>query len=356
MNNFNPLNGLITPAYEIHDQLLAPRGVCLSKQHLIISDTGRNRVTVYKKTSNGFEQLLVLGNNSDQRQPVSNHTFHYPSGVWTNDQQLIVADAWNHRVLIWHQFPQNDFQPADIVIGQPGFASCEPNVYGLGHTPNANTLYWPYGIWSNGQELWIADTGNRRVLYFEKIPTLNFCSASAVIGQSGFEEKDYNPNNAVWPYSVKISENGELLIADTQFFRCLYWKSWNNALYQTADCILGQAQLSDNGQNQYRLLPASNTLNWCYDACFTENGIAVADTGNSRILLHHTPSHSNPTAVGLIGQEKFEVNGDASLSLKLATDNHNHLYWPFAVSYQKGCLAVADTGKSRVRIYNTYPV
>jgi hypothetical protein len=64
--------------------------------------------------------------------------------------KLIVADAWNHRVLIWNEFPTQNGQPADVVIGQPGMQNNLPNVEGVGTVASAKNLYWPYGVWSDG--------------------------------------------------------------------------------------------------------------------------------------------------------------------------------------------------------------
>ena len=42
-----------------------------------------------------------------------------PRGVFVGEQHLVVADSGNHRVLIWHDMPCCDEQPADVVLGQP---------------------------------------------------------------------------------------------------------------------------------------------------------------------------------------------------------------------------------------------
>ena len=39
---------------------------------------------------------------------------------------LVVADTGNHRVLIWHQAPERDEQPCDVVLGQPDAFSDGP--------------------------------------------------------------------------------------------------------------------------------------------------------------------------------------------------------------------------------------
>jgi hypothetical protein len=280
---------------------------------------------------------------------VSASSLQYPSAVWTNGEIVIVADAWNHRVLIWTTFPAQNFQPADIVTGQQDFISNQPNINGIGKPPCSKSLYWPYGVFSNGRQLWIADTGNRRVLYFEKIPTENFTAATAVIGQDSFEEKDYNNENAVWPYSVKINNDGSLAIADTQFFRILYWHYWQKGIQQKADIIFGQIDFSANGQNQYRLKPNANTLNWVYDCCFTDDGIAIADTGNSRIIFHNKAQQNNQAAYTQIGQPDFETHGETSLSFKSTLKNE--MYWPFAVNYLQGLIVIADTGNHRILFY-----
>jgi hypothetical protein len=340
------------PAVILQEGFVAPRGVCLHRNWLITADTAQQKVFLFARKDDHYHLAITLGNADNQRQACAANTFQYPSGIWTDGQFLIVADAWNHRVLIWHSFPTRDYQPADTVVGQPDFSTNTPNVHGLTAAPAANSLYWPYGVWSDGKALWIADTGNRRVLYYDTIPHTIFTPATAVIGQHSFAEKEYDPDNAIWPYSVKISDHGEMLIADTQYYRCLYWKNWKDALQRPCDCIIGQPNRKANGQNQYRLQPTAQTLNWCYDACFAKDSIWVADTGNSRLLQYNPPQQHNPEANGLLGQPDYHTNGEASLSMKSLADHTHNLYWPFSISYCESSLAVADTGKSRIVIYH----
>ncbi len=336
--------------------LLAPRGAYLHKNILAVSDTGQNRVLIWKNINDAAPSVILGQTNINDAgrnggEIASASSLQYPSGIWTNGEKLIVADAWNHRVLIWNNFPAQNGQPADIVIGQKDFNSNQPNISGIGAGCCAQSLYWPYGLYSDGNSLWIADTGNRRVLFFEKIPTENFSAADAVIGQQNFEERDYDNNNAIWPYSVKINDNGSMLITDTQYYRVLFWHNWKDALNKTADLIFGQPDLNSNGQNRYQLKPSANTLNWCYDACFIKNGIAIADTGNSRILIwNEIPFENGAAAHRLAGQEHFEVNGESSLSMKLNVENE--MYWPFAVNATSDKLVIADTGNHRVLLYD----
>ncbi|GAB5523749.1 MAG: NHL repeat-containing protein [Roseivirga sp.] len=343
---------------EEHNPFLAPRGVWMCGDRLFVADTGQNRVFIWNErpTSTFAPADVVLGQSEtgdtsrNAGDLVQASTLQYPSGIWSDGQKLIVADAWNHRVLIWHTFPQKHGQPADVVVGQQDFVSNKPNVAGIGNDPNAKSLNWPYGVFSDGTQLWIADTGNRRVLYYEQIPTNNYAAASGVIGKDDFEQRDYDNAQPIWPYSVRVSPEGKMAVTDTQYYRVLLWQDWHNALKAPADVIIGQENFESNGQNQYRLQPASFTLNWCYDSFFQEDTFWVADTGNSRIMkFNPIPDKNNPAAAGLVGHDDF---GTGSENKKTMFGTENALYWPFSICIDGNDMAIADTGNHRVVIKN----
>ena len=343
---------------------LAPRGIWTVAGKLFVADTGQNRVFIWhqmpKETYASADVVLgqdlqaATGRNAGEQ--VSAATLQYPSGIWSDGQRLVVADAWNHRVLIWHNIPTQNGQPADTILGQPVPDTNQPNVDGISASPTAQTLHWPYGVHSDGRCLWIADTGNRRVLYFDHIPTHNFTAATAVIGQPDFTQKDYDSQNAIWPYSVRVSPNGSLAITDTQYFRVLLWYNWKDAFNQPADRLIGQATFTDNGQNQYRLQPGAHTLNWCYDSCFlprstkSQESLWVADTGNSRLLWYpNLEGPSNPAAADLLGHADFYTGSENQNTLH---GTENALYWPFALCVDGQTMAIADTGNHRVVLYD----
>jgi hypothetical protein len=339
--------------------LLAPRGVCLVNGHLFVADTGQNRVFIWKSISNETYQEpdIVLGQIDSSQTgrnagaEVNGSTLQYPSGIWSDGQKLIVADAWNHRVLIWHTLPTKNGQIADVVIGQKDFTSNQPNIGGLDKTPSAQSLYWCYGVFSDGKHLWIADTGNRRVLFYENIPTENFTAADKVIGKESLTERDYDPEHAIWPYSVKISKEGKLAITDTQYYRVLLWNNWKDAFEKQAETIIGQQDFDSNGQNQFLPRPDAHTLNWCYDTCFHKEGIWVADTGNSRLLGFDTFSkHSGMPAQKVLGKPDF-TTGSENAETKTGTEKT--LYWPFSISIENDLMAIADTGNHRVILTKT---
>ncbi len=342
---------------EAGNPLLAPRGVWIVGSKLIVADTGQNRVFIWNTLPDtayapadvvlGQEQSTHTGRNGGAG--VSAHTLQYPSGIWSDGERLIVADAWNHRVLIWHRFPVQHGQAADVVLGQPDFTHNQPNVGGIGTIPSAQTLNWPYGVFSDGERLWVCDTGNRRILYYSTIPDRNFTAADQVIGKDSFTERDYEPVNPIWPYAVRIAAGGQMLVADTQYYRTMLWHDWQTAFTQPADIVIGQPSFEANGMNQYGLFPDQNTLSWTYDAFFYRNGLFVADTGNSRLLWFNTiPDRHAPLADNLIGHADFRT-GSENANTRYGTDKQ--LYWPFSVCVDGDRLAVADTGNHRIVFY-----
>lgn len=336
--------------------LLAPRGVFLVDGKLLVADTAQNRVFIWDQLPTGPQQQprIVLGQDAkagtgrNASGKVNASTLFYPSGLWSDGEKLIVADAWNHRVLIWRNMPTQDGQPADVVIGQPDFERNEPNVEGISASPSSRSLNWPYGVFSDGRQLWIADTGNRRVLYFREIPEQNFAAANQVFGKSSFHERDYDHLDPIWPYSVKIGPDGSMAVTDTQYYRVLIWKDWQSAAQQKADVIIGQTSFEGNGQNQFGWFPKANSLNWCYDSCFYHNGLWVADTGNSRVLwFDQVPKSHDQEADNLLGQDDFNTGSENKNTIR---STEASLYWPFQICIENQTMVIADTGNHRIVI------
>ncbi|HZW28390.1 MAG TPA: hypothetical protein VFF08_08025, partial [Trueperaceae bacterium] len=82
----------------------------------------------------------------------------------SNGNQLFVADADNHRVLVWDSIPTQNGQPADRVLGQPDFVSGAIN-QGKGVGPD--TLNTPSGVHYLDGKLLVADLNNFRYVVFE---------------------------------------------------------------------------------------------------------------------------------------------------------------------------------------------
>jgi len=171
--------------------LSGPTGVAVSGGKLIVTDTDNHRILIFNQvpTVNNASADAVLGQlafdlnlpNQGWSYPDSS-TLSRPFGsVCIDGSRLFVTDNGNHRVLIYHGIP-NDMSgapyAADTVLGQPDMFSNLVNQVDPDPPPDPpspagpNTLYWPDGLFLQGQYLYIADTHNNRILIFkEATPT-----------------------------------------------------------------------------------------------------------------------------------------------------------------------------------------
>jgi hypothetical protein len=177
-----------------------PRGVFLTPSRLIVADTGHNRVLVYEPVAHDlslFVLKLVLGqldpsttgslcaandvNGSGVSSSSPNEiTMNGPKAVWTDGTHLVVADSGNNRLLVWNTFPTASGQAADAVVGQASFTTAAIGAAG------AKELWDPESIASDGTQLFVADTGNNRVVVFPSIPSTSTPAATIVLGQADF--------------------------------------------------------------------------------------------------------------------------------------------------------------------------
>jgi hypothetical protein len=85
-----------------------------------------------------------------------------------------------------------------------------------------------------------------------------------------------------FPYSAAL-DAGRLAIADTGNNRVLMWDGLPTA-GREADVVLGQYSLRANGENRWSSV-ASDTLCWPYGVSLHGDRLAVADTGNNRVTV-----------------------------------------------------------------------
>ena len=159
---------------------------------LIVADYGNHRVLIWNAipTTNGQPADVVLGQPDFVQNAAAAGAsgMNRPSALWSDGSRLLVADAFNHRVLVWNAMPTSNGQPADLVLGQPDFAT---TAFGT----SAETMRGPRGMAFDGAQLFVADGGNHRILIFEGMPTVNGAAADLVLGQSDFAHGEHNDAN-----------------------------------------------------------------------------------------------------------------------------------------------------------------
>ncbi len=337
--------------------LYAPRGVAFNQNRLAVCDSGNHRVLLWSPPfdRSGPPADVVLGQPDDTTEgPLADgrgaeNGVHLPTGILMVENRLVVADAWNHRVLVWNRIPDTSDTPPDYAIGQPDLTSTLPN---RGGAPRLDTLNWPYGIaWIAGR-FHVADTGNRRVLIWDEFPEADR-PADQLLGQPTPAHHEENRGGAVGPRSFRwphdLAGNAEwLFIADAGNHRVLGWRG-HPVDDRPADVVLGQADMSSAYEFPYDA-QGPRRLRFPYGLAIWRNWLAVADTANNRVLFWHVGliESCNSPALAVLGQPDFSSNGENRWD-SVAPDS---LCWPYGIAFHHGRLAVADSGNNRITIWD----
>lgn len=357
---------LVDPVTPAADTLFAPRGACVLPDDgsLWVADSGHHRLLGWERLPerDGRPADFLFGQSDWDREDRdagqrlgAECSLNLPVGVAPAAGGLALADAWNHRVLIWRHPPRGRNVAPDLVLGQADFTG-----RGLNRDrgrPAADTLYWPFTVHWDGECLYVADTGNRRILGWIGMPAGNGQPADFVLGQHGFECRDENAGGAPgpfgmrWPHSV-CTWDGRLCVADAGSSRIMVWDGLPRETGCTAKVFLGQADALASGHNGGRLAPDARVVNMPYAISAAGDWLVAADTANSRLLAWHRDDLADGAAArGLFGQPDFAARGEN----RWLAPGADTLCWPYAVQADGGRLVVTDTGNHRVLLLDAMP-
>ena len=337
--------------------MYSPRGVFVGDDHVVVADSGNHRVLIWHGIPDDDEQPadVVLGQPDGETEgPAAGgrgpqRGMHLPTGVLIHDGRLIVADAWHHRILVWNSVPQSSDVAPDVVLGQPDPSSVEIN---RGGQCSASGFYWPFGIGMVGSSFWVADTGNRRVLGWRGGVPEPDQPADVVLGQpdaaAHAENRggDAGPASFRWPHDI-TGRDGLLLIADAGDHRVLGWSPEPDG-DRDADLVVGQPDFTSSEEWPYGPHTADR-FRFPYAVCLDGDTLAVADTANNRILLWDSVP-TGPVCRGaahVLAQPDFGSNGEN----RWTSVQRDTLCWPYGLSVRGDLLAVADSGNNRVMIW-----
>lgn len=264
-------------AYTKND-LKQPSGVFVYDKNLFVSDTGNNRVLFFKlPLQENSEPYLIMENGLRE-----------PRGVFYDGKNFFIADTGNNRVLVWNSLPKRAKKPFDVVLGQSFENSIEPNKGS--DTPSYGSMLSPYSVFSDGTSLYVADTGNNRILIFKEIPTMNGWHSDIVIGQDGFKKnlvnkgRDPSASSLDHPEGVCLSD-GKLFVSDSLNNRILIYTKLD-ADNIIADGVIGQVDFSSSAANYPSGLPRPGSL-FYPSGIYTDNDILyVTDKNNNRVLVY----------------------------------------------------------------------
>jgi len=161
---------------------------------------------------------------------------HGSPAVATRGNTVIVADAVNHRVLVWRDVTRgSNLQTPDVVLGDA-----------VGGLPvSATTLGEPVSVAFDGKRLFVGDAALRRVLVWNSLPAANHQAADAVLGQIYFSSVDSAGNPAadnLGPPSALAADGGNLFVADTLNRRILVFTAADTPVARNA--VRNSASLS----------------------------------------------------------------------------------------------------------------
>jgi len=250
---------------------------------LYVADTGNNRVLYFPAGSTTATRVYGQGDfggrqvNGNAGTPDASH-LNQPGGVALDgNDNLYVADTGNNRVLY---FPAGSTTATGVYGQDASFTDATANNGGL----NASSLSAPAGMTLDlNDNLYIADTGNNRILYYPSGQT----TATRVYGQGGDFTANTANNNGIGsaslssPAGLALDANGNIYSADTPNNRILQYQDKLNVTGQPAATIT-----------------VGNSFSVAFSLTDVGSGLAFADFTGSVSLLIKSESGTQGATLG----------------------------------------------------------
>ncbi|MCB0415673.1 MAG: hypothetical protein KDD50_15145 [Bdellovibrionales bacterium] len=341
---------------------------------------------------NVIGQADFVSNSANRGGSAAANTLSSPYGVWVKDGKLYISDGANNRVLIYNSIPTTDGADADQVVGQPDFTTTTGTTSATGLKANqglsVGSTYLAVSEWSNARvSLWplssvttatmalgqtdlisgssnqggpvnkntlaatvqvaestnkmfVADSGNRRVLVYDKASLSSGMDASVVLGQADFTSSTSGsaPSGMSFPLGVN-TDGTKLIVTDSS----------NNAVMLYNDISTLTTGMSADSTIISGYGTAANQLNGPVSSFYDGTKLFVADRGNDRILIFNSIPSPGDNADVIIGQNGAGSGDHNQCNCSTAAAN---TLWGAHFVYYDGCrLIVADTQNNRVLIY-----
>ena len=362
-------------------ELSSPLGIALdmsaSPPAVYIADAGNNRVLGFQYTTQltaGSYADVIIGqvdrySNLTAQQNGRSLGLTQPSGLVVDGSgNLYVADTGNNRIL---RYPKPLSQPGgvatpDMVIGQTSFAGKSANQGGAVSATSlalnaSSTFRNGLAIDSSGN-LWVADSGNNRLLRFPAATLLtgaNNPTADVVLGQADFvsmvaANSRMTKAGLNHPQGLAIDPAGRILVTDAES---------RVVVFPAAPAVNAQAiRILGIDTAPTSTLTTQIAVDNPFGLTATSAGVVVADTSNNRLLVFPTvdtwspeTTQFSPSATQVVGQSSYTVSkanqgsGDASgMSFNLPIDVAASGSELFAVDFQNNRVLVFNFGAAGV--------
>ncbi len=311
------------------------------------------------------------------------NTLSAPQDICKFGEMLFVSDGGNHRVLVWDQFPEENGEPSNVVLGQEDFADCLENrgfsttldemTSGLGDEnldgftiskAEEDTLSMPAGLCVIDGKLYVVDSGNHRVARWNGIPSDDGEPPTLVMGQDNLEENEANRRGLVgsgslfFPAGICSGDDQHVFVADKDNHRVLIWKKIPFSDGWNADISLGQLGMDERDANRGDFENVQqDTLSFPTGVFYdVENDkVFVVDQGNNRVLIWNSlPRDTGQPADVVIGQKDF-VSRSPNMGKGENRASQDSMYFPRDVVAGKTGLFVSDSGNNRVLYWKEIP-
>ena len=225
-----------------------------------------------------------------------------PNGIaFDPSGNLWVADSENSSIVEF-KAPFTMGESSSIVIGEDSY-----------YQPNATNMEQPYGIaFDSSGNLWVADSGDNRVLEYNA-PLTTGESASLVIGQTSLTSTTDNDARANMSAPEDIAfDHGNLWVADTGDSRIMEFTQPFSNGEEAAQFIGADNFTSFAGGDTQSLITLPEAI-----AFDSSGNLWVSDSGNSRVLEFAFPFSNAMNASRLIGQYSYFYGGPNATQTQL---------------------------------------
>jgi DNA-binding beta-propeller fold protein YncE len=346
--------------------LNAPNGVAYdaTNKRLFVADTTNNRVLVYNFTGDDApadripDYVLGQANFYSNAVATTQTGLSAPTGIDYDSagNRLFVADLTNSRIIVYDVAAITNGEGAVNVLGQVNFTTATAATTQLGLSSPRQIDFDPAS-----NQLFVADTGNNRVMVFDVTTIVDGENATVNLGQDDGLVGSPSPifiKGTAQNAAHKLGFNGintgvamdptghKLFLSDTTNNRVLvYDLDVDNTLTdRVPDSVLGQT-------NFYRAAAATTQagMNVPYGLAFDDanDRLFVAQGTGNRVAVFDVASITN-------GEDAVNVLGQATFTATTAATTQVGMSLPIDVTYDSANqrLFVAENTSHRVKVYS----